>query len=353
MPRQRPGVLGPDEPWRISVMRGHWFRNALVGLALLAGAGHAPALEQAAAPAAIDLQATGTLVMSWGARPSFPESVTFAYYHAYMARALGREITAQGRQKIIDYLVGCQQPDGGFTPEPAHSKASNVIYTYYALRTLELLGKPKAIDREAAARFLRARIQANGGIAATAREGDPANLATTFYGIESLGMLDALDAVDRDRTVSFLQRYREPGMGFTRMEGGVSIPRSTFMGVRLLATLGILTVETGREVLAYLKGSRYSGLVTDRKYRILPGIEAMAATLEALDVLASLEQIDTAAAEAFINSLYVSENGGFGPRPGLGTTPPATYHAIVALVMLGRLPDPLASGAPVRAAALP
>jgi prenyltransferase beta subunit len=113
------------------------------------------------------------------------------------------------------------------------------------------------------------------------------------------------------------------------------------MAVKSLQTLGALDDATRKAVIAWLKDTRYSGLVTDRKYRLLPRTEDMTATLEALATLAALDQVNAERIQAFIESLYVAENGGFGPRPGVGTAPPSTYQGIVSLVRLGQLPDPL------------
>lgn len=321
-------------------MRGRWLWTALVSLTLLSTVTQSLAAEDAGSGNAIDLQATGALVKQWGSRPSFPESVTFAYYHVYMTRALDQEVTPETRQRIVEYITKCQQPDGGFTPKPLHTKTSSVIYTYYALRTLGLLGETKVIDRPAAIRFLRARVQEGGGMVATAREGERASLATTYYGIEALRLLDAVDSLNKAQMAAFIQRYREKGKGFTRVVGGISIPQSTYMGVRTLKSLGMLTDTVSSEVVSYLKGSRYSGLAKDQQYRLLPNIEAMAATLEAFATLSAMQQVNASKIHEFISSLYVSENGGFGPRPGLGTTPPSTYHALLSLVRLGDLPDP-------------
>lgn len=322
-------------------MRRHWLWTVLVSLALLSTVAGSLAAEDASTTDTIDLQVTGELIKRWGSRPSFPESVTFAYYHVYMSRALDQEITPETKQRISDYIKQCQQPDGGFTPKPLHTKTSNVIYTYYALKTLDLLGETKVIDRQATDRFLRGRVQPGGGIAATATDGEQANLATTYYGIEALRLLGTVDSLDKSATVAFIQRYREKGRGFMRVEGGTSIPQSTYMGVRALKSLGALTDTISSEVVTYLKSTRYSGLVEDQQYRLQPNIEAMASTLEAFATLSAIQQVNADRVHEFIRSLYVSANGGFGPRPGLGTAPASTYHAILSLVRLGKLPDPV------------
>jgi len=316
--------------------------SVIVVLLLFFSATHSLAMKEASTPAMIDLQVTGETVNRWRTRPSFPESITFAYYHVYMAGALEQEITPETRQKIIEYITECQQPDGGFTPAPAHAKSTSVIYTYYALKTIDMLKQKKAINSKAAISFLLARVRKGGGIVATAKEGESANLATTYYGIEALRLLGSVDSLDKTQMLSFIQRYREKGRGFTRVEGGVSTPQATFMGVRTLINLDALTDRISSEVVAYLKTTRYSGQIKDQKYRLLPNIEAMAYTLEGLATLSAIQQVDKDKIHEFISSLYIPENGGFGPKPGLGTTPPSTYHAILSLVRLGTLPDPVA-----------
>jgi geranylgeranyl transferase type-2 subunit beta len=293
---------------------------------------------------AIDLERTRQLIQGWGERQSFPESVSFAYYHAYSMRAFGQTLTPEKRQRIAGYVVRCQRPSGGFAAEPTHAQTANVIFTYYALNALQLSGGLTGIDRESAIRFLRARIQDGGGMTATVRNGDKPTLATTYYGVESLSLLGTIDQLDKQKTATFIRRYRAQDGGFAMVEGGGSNPEATDMAVRCLERLGALPPEVKAEVIAYLKATRYSGRITDKKYRGLPEIKAMAATLDALSILGAMQEINADKVYEFVASLYIPANGGFGPRPGLGTTPPSTFHAITCLVRLGKLQDPLAEG---------
>ncbi len=327
--------------------------SVIVALLLLFTANFSFAMKEAETPAVIDLQVTGQTVHQWRTRPSFPESLTFAYYHVYMAGALKQEISPQVQQKIIEYIISCQQPNGGFAPAPKHTKTASVIYSYFALKTLDMLKQKKAINSKAAKNFLLARVQKDGGFAATAREGERANLATSYYGIEALSLLGAIDSLDKTQVVSFVQSYREKGRGFSRIEGSISIPKATYMGIRSFKNLGVLTDSISSEIVAYLKTSRYSGKIKDKKYRLLPNIEAMAYTLDGFAELSAMPQVDEDKVHEFIRSLYIPDNGGFGPKPGLGTTPPSTYYAILSLVRLGGLPDPMAHKKPSRPVAAP
>ncbi|MGD2062342.1 MAG: terpene cyclase/mutase family protein [Nitrospirota bacterium] len=290
---------------------------------------------------AIDLERTAKLVQDWTGRSSFPESTTFAFHYAYSLVALGEPLRPAAKAKAIDFLRKCQDSSGGFTAEPTYGKTPNVIFTYNALMAASLFDALDRIDMHKAADFILALGGEDGGIAATKKAGERATLATTYYGVESLHLLGLLDRLESVKTTAFVAAYRDKNRGFSMIRGGNSSPQATYMAIRSLHLLGALTDEIKADAIAYLKTTRYSGLVKDKEFTGLPQIQAMAYTLEALGMLSALEQADTTRIHDFVASLYVPDNGGFGPRPGLGTTPPSTYHAIVCLVRLGKLRDPL------------
>ena len=306
--------------------------------------------EQPAAPdKRIDLKLTSKYIASeWTNRKEFPDSVTFAYYNVYCLKALGKGVSAEQKKKIITFLKSCQRQDGGFAPDPAYAQRSNIVFTFYALKTLSLLDSLDAIDRNKLVAHLKPLVQADGGIKGVNRPGEKADLATTYYGLEALDLLKAPELLHRDKTVAFVQSYREKGQGFGRMPGKPSMPLSTMMGVRSLLLLNALKETDRQEIIAHIKTTRYSGLVKDRKYPDLPTVEDMAATLETMTDLSAMGMLDLPAIHTFIESLYIPENGGFGPQPGYGTTPPSTYYGIVCLVKLGQIKDPLLKTKTVR-----
>lgn len=301
------------------------------------------AAEAPAAAKPVDLEKTTALFEQWSSRENFPDSVPFAYYNTYASLALGKKVSPESRKKIIAFLRSCQRPDGGFAPEPAFAKESNSVFTYYALKTLQLLNGLDAIDGRQVVGQLKALCEPDGGIRGGGGPGEPASLGTTYYGVAALHLLGALDSLpDRKRTIAFVLACREPGKGFGRKKGMISSPLATFMAVRTLKILHGLPKTLEAEIIASLKASRYAGLVTDRQYRTLPRVKDLAATLEALNDLDAINQVNTKKVISFIDSLYVPGNGGFGPQPGYGTTPPSTYYAIVSLVQLGKLGNPAA-----------
>ncbi|WP_242344585.1 prenyltransferase/squalene oxidase repeat-containing protein [Anaeromyxobacter terrae] len=268
----------------------------------------------------------------------FPESPSFAFYNLYATRALGGAISPELRAQVIDYLRRCQASDGGFTVAPATGD-SHVVPTLYAMRTLALLGALDAVDRPRAVAFLASLAGKDGGFRGRVAEAD-ASLGTTFHALAALEILGALDRVDRPRTAAFVSSHRAAEGGFSLRPGMIPSPAATHMAVRSLKLVGALDPETAAGVARHLAASRYSGRFREGKFTSLPEIEEEAYVLGALAEVGRLDVVDGTEVERFVTTLYVAENGGFGPQPGLGTTPPSTYHAIACLVALGRLPVP-------------
>jgi prenyltransferase beta subunit len=287
----------------------------------------------------IDLGMTLKFIQGWSTRDKwdkFPESPSFAYYNTYSLKALNAEVSPELKQKIVDALKSCQMKDGGFSAGPGHGTESNTIFTYYSLATLDLLNALDSINREQAVAYVRSLVQKDGSIKAKADDAG-ATLATTYYGVASLGLLHALDTVDRKSVIGYINTYREGRKGYGLIRGKISMPGATFMAVKSLSLLGGLTPAARTEVVDYLTRTRYSGRMKHNTYSTLPNMQDMTAVIEALQELSSLNVINKHSVYQFVEALYVPENGGFGPEPGLGTTPPSTYYALVCLEKIGEL----------------
>ncbi len=287
----------------------------------------------------MDLGRTLQFLEGWSSRDKwdkFPESPSFAYYNVYSVKALKGAVAPELRNKVVEYIQSCQMRDGGFASSPHHDQVSNTIFTYYALKTLDLLGSIDAVDRKRAADFILSLVRTDGSIMAKADD-KTTSLSTTYFGVVSLALLDATTKLDGRKTIAFINAYREPHKGYCMIKGAISMPSSTCMGVKTLMLLGGLTDDVKTEVVGYLKTSRYSGRVQRKKFTTLPAVEDLSYVLETLADLSALDVVDRKNVTDFVESLYIAENGGFGPEPGLGTTPPSTFHAIFCLDKLGRI----------------
>jgi geranylgeranyl transferase type-2 subunit beta len=299
----------------------------------------AAARAEAARP--VDASRTLRYLAEWARRDRwdrFPESPSFAFYNLYATRALGGAIAPELRARVVAYVRQCQAPDGGFTAAPG-AGASHIVPTLYALRALALVGALDAVDRPRASAFVASLARPSGGYAGRSSDAE-ASLGTTFHALATLDLLGALDGGDRAGAAAFVASHRAADGGFALRPGMAASPAATFMAVRSLKLLGALDAETAAAVARHLARSRYSGRLREEKFTTLPEIEDEAHVLSALADVGRLDLVARPEVERFVRGLYVPENGGFGPQPGLGTTPPSTYHAILCLVALGQLPDP-------------
>lgn len=323
-------------------MRKFKLRIALVLLPLLLFVSVASAKEDAKEIKKIDLKATTDFFKSWEGREKFPDSVTFAYYYAYSLSALGEKIPSEAEKKLVAFLKRCQTKEGGFTSEPNYSAEPNIIFTYYALKTLKFVDSLDAIDKEKAKSYVLGLAQKDGGFFASSNKRSmKTSLQMTYYGVECLHALNDLKKLDTKKTIQFINGHTgEKGKGFSLLPKGEATPQATNMAVKSLDILGGLTDSTKTAVVDYLKSTRYSGLIENKQYQAVPQLSEMADVVEALSQLKAVGQVNTAKIYAFVASLYIDENGGFGPSPGLGTTPPSTYDAIVCLAKIGKIKDP-------------
>ena len=184
----------------------------------------------------IDLSSTAQYVASWAARTAFPDSPSFAHQNAYSQLALEGRVPDADKDKIVEFLMKCQRPDGGFVTNPDLRESPNVIFTCFALAALDLIDAPSKIDREKAVGFILSLVQETGGIKATQADSAP-TLGTTYYGIRSLYLLKALDRLDRNRTIAFIKSHQDDAKGFGVLVGKPSAPQPTFMAIYSLKLL--------------------------------------------------------------------------------------------------------------------
>ena len=313
--------------------------RSLIALTYLFGvlAGAAGAAVASENAPRVDLAKTLGLFKDWSQRKTFPDSVSIGYYVGYSLRALEGRVPDTVKDRLAAYIRACQQPDGGFVSNRRFGSKANVIYTFYALQALEVVGALDAIEREKTLGFLRQLIRSDGSLTATPDAGAKGDLASTYYGISALRLLGELEVLDRDKTLAFVKGYRTSDEGFGMRTGGASSLQGTFMAVSVLADLAGLDEILVAGATRYLESAiAYAGM-KGKRYRALSTMQAAASTLGALERLGTLHEVETDNLELFVLARYVPQNGGFGPREGLGTTPPSTYQGVYCLAALGKL----------------
>jgi len=308
-------------------------------LLVLALTGSGVSADDADTSPGLDLGKTRVLLESWMQRKSFPDSTNFAFYFADSLRILGGSMPADSRDRIITFIRRCQRPNGGFVSNPQFGDDPNIVYTYHALAALDVLGAGYAVDREKALGFIHRLIDPEGGIRPTLDDDARASLGATFYGVEALRLLKRVEVLDTQATTAFVithQTRDEGGFGVTIK--GAARPRATSMAVRTLATLGTLTDTLKAQSIGYLETAIALVGTKGPQFQAFSTMQAITDIVAALDRISALDDVITDRLVAFVKDRYVPQNGGFGPAPGLGTTPASTYQGLLCLEKLGALP---------------
>lgn len=285
-----------------------------------------------------DWTKTKNFIDTWPKRSNFPDSISLAYYFVYSKRALNLNITEDERKKLLDFIKSCQTKDGGFVSEPKFDKDSSIISSFYAIKTLDILKEPKGADRGKLVSFLHSMSIKDGGMRLSSSTKE-ASLAGTALGVVLLDRLINLSTQEKISAKAYILKYKTPDGGFGLFNNKSPSIVATAMAIAALESMETIK-DTDKEQMAdFLKQSRYSGLATGMKFKTLPSIEEMAQFLATVRLIGPVNKkiTDPQKISEFVKSLYIRENGGFGPEPGLGTTPPSTYYGIFCLVELGKL----------------
>jgi geranylgeranyl transferase type-2 subunit beta len=289
----------------------------------------------------VDLNKTLALFEGWAERDNFPDSVPLAYYNAFAQQALRGDFLPGTRSRVFSFVKRCQRPDGGFVSNRKFPGESNIIYTFYALKALELTGSLDGIDQAKALGFIQSLIRDDGSIAPSPGELKRANLASTFYGVKALAVLGKIDLVDKDKTRAYVLTHHNDDGGFGVMPKGASSPQGVSMAVQTLAVLNGLTPKIITPAVTYLENSMSQLGLSSKRHRAFSTMQASADILDALVAMQALNEVETAPLQTFVESLYIPENGGFGPIPSYGTSPPSTFQGVYCLKILGQPPMPV------------
>jgi prenyltransferase beta subunit len=272
-------------------------------------------------------------------RPDFPVSITLAHNYVYSVLALGETIDPKLKEKSIDYSKKLQRPDGGFSIDSA-TKATNSLYTDFALDTLSYLGAVNAIDVEKAKSFLASLQRPDGGFSFDAKTKD-SSFQTTYYALHSLSYINGLSIVDKAKTAAYIKGFeRKESGGFNYVKGiGTPNVTNTYMAVFMLKALGMLDDEMRASATKYLNSTPYLGKKVP--YDINQTLEEQAYVILTLKMLGAEKKINKERVVEFIKSFYIPVNGGFGPIHGYGSAPDPTYFGLQGLAEAGVLKKPL------------
>ncbi len=117
-------------------------------------------------------------------------------------------------EPIGDYLLGCRQEDGGFSPTPGNDAPSNLQSTYYGVTSLNCLGKE--YDFEPTQKFILGLLEGDGAFA-EGKNSRKTKVYDSFYGVFGLGALaHEFQNIEREAVLSHISKQRNNDSGFRR-----------------------------------------------------------------------------------------------------------------------------------------
>lgn len=238
------------------------------------------------------------------------------------------------RDKHIKYITSLDAQKGTLAYSmTAHLRMSGL---YWGLTALHMLGAPDALEREAVIEFVLSCQHPNGGFGAHPNH-DP-HVLYTLSAVQILFLEDALDRIDADKVAQFVVELRREGGEFVGDKYGEVDTRFIYTAIQCLCILGKLdlisdTVDRTVEFLAACQN--YDG-----GFGLRPGAESHAAQIftvvAALDILGRLDSIDTENAASWLSERQVPE-GGLNGRPEKLPDVCYSWWVLSSLAMLGHL----------------
>ena len=209
------------------------------------------------------------------------------------------------RHRHAAYLLGAQNPDGGF---PGREGGSDLYYTGFALRSLAVLQSLNPDVCTKAAGFLRQRMGGSAGVV------DFFSLLVSCYLVPLGGGPDVLadaPADWRDRVAGTLETFRTPDGGYGKTPGAPhGSTYTSFLVVLCLQLLGRPIPEPDR-LAAFVKSRRRDdgGYVEISAMR-RSGTNPTAAGVGLLQILGELDDAARAAVSDFLAALPSPFEGG-------------------------------------------
>jgi geranylgeranyl transferase type-2 subunit beta len=144
----------------------------------------------------------------------------------------------------VDFIASCQDPEGGFKPNP-NIPVPNAMGTGMAVLSLERLDRLDIVNRDLCVNFV-AGLQREEGNFSFASQSMPMmeekvpKSAITYGALACLKTLDGLDEINLDASISYIIRCQNPDGGFGGCLGAKSDARDTAHGVMALHELPFL-----------------------------------------------------------------------------------------------------------------
>ncbi|MBY0457251.1 MAG: terpene cyclase/mutase family protein [Gemmataceae bacterium] len=214
-------------------------------------------------------------------------------------------LPAEQRERNVTYLLGAQNPDGGFS---GREGGSDLYYTGFALRSLAVLQalNPEVCGR--AANFLRTKMSGSAGVV------DFFSLVVSCYLVPLGGGPDVLAGAPadwRERVAATLETFRSPDGGYGKTPAAPhGSTYTSFLVVLCLQLLGRLPPEPERLARFVHSRRRADGGYVEISAMKRSGTNPTAAGVGLLDILGGLDDPPREQTANFLAALPSPFEGG-------------------------------------------
>ncbi|EQC36370.1 geranylgeranyl transferase type-2 subunit beta [Saprolegnia diclina VS20] len=252
------------------------------------------------------------------------------YWAVGCLAALGKEAATPA--PLIDWLIACQHPNGGFGGNLGHDR--HLLYTCHAVLALAMLGRESVVLVDETADFVASLQQPDGSFVGD--EHGEVDTKFTYCALSVLKILKREHKIDNDRAMAYLATCKNFDGGFG------NIPGCESHGGHIFTAVGALAM--GQQLHQYVDANGLGWWLCERQCDSggLNGRPEKQAdvcyswwNISSLVLLGKLHWINREKLIQFILNCQDKEDGGIADRPGNVADIYHTFFGICGLSMLG------------------
>jgi len=221
-------------------------------------------------------------------------------------------LNEMNQQEIVEYILSCQQSNGGFGGNADHD--AHLLYTLSAIQVLAMLDSLDRLDKERVVKFVVSLQRDDGSFSGD--EWGEIDTRFSYCSICCLALLGRLEAINLDKAVEFIVSCKNFDGGFGSIPGAESHAGQIFCCVGALAIAGALHhVDT--DLLGWWLCERQvkEGGLNGRPEK-LPDVCYSWWVVSSLSIIERLHWISQEKLISFILNCQDDDNGGIADRPG-------------------------------------
>ncbi|KAJ2809457.1 Rab geranylgeranyltransferase [Coemansia guatemalensis] len=245
--------------------------------------------------------------------------VSGIYWGLVALKLLDRD-SALDKQQVIDYILSCQNTDGGFGGHHGHD--SHLLYTMSAVQVLAMYGALDRVDGSRVVDYVAGLQDAETGEICGDEWGER-DTRFAFIAVAILSFFDALPRLDSDRIVEYVKLSMNYDGGFGSGPGGESHAAQVYTCLACLAILGRLDVVDRERLSAWLAERQLPSGGFNGRPQKLEDVCYSWWVLSSLRILGRVHWADCSRVCDFVLSAQDPDTGGIADRPG---NVPDVYH---------------------------